>query len=231
MFKVKITVVNILGDTDKYPCAFDHQIGNEIIFDGETMKGRICPSVLPLVIPHVNYVMYAGPRYHSAFYYANWKYQGERKRDPSMKQYDGFGWKPQGAYDESQYHMRIGSVQWSIPGMGSQATEKVKLSVRVQCSDAATMVIFDIAPFGLMDSGPKHLPFYRRQMGIADKIKSKPGIEVSKMLDEFTEWERNEIYPILCPPLLEELLEELELAGYVQIREGCAYPIKDLPHR
>jgi uncharacterized repeat protein (TIGR04076 family) len=232
MFKVKVSVAAVRGDPEKYPCGFGHKVGDEVIFDGETITGKICPDCMPLIIPHVFHMMYAGPRYHSAYYYAAWKYQGARKKDPSMKKYDGFGWKPViEGYDESPYHMRIGSIQWSVPGMGPLATTRVDLPVRVHCPDDATMVTFDIAPFGLTDSGQRHLPFYRREMSIVDKIKAKPGIEVSKVLDEFSEREIKEIYPVLCRPLFEELLEELELAGYVETRDGKAYPVKDLPPR
>jgi uncharacterized repeat protein (TIGR04076 family) len=231
MFKAKVTVVGMLGDTEKYPCAFGHKIGDEIIFDGESIHGKICPDVLPSLIPEVIGVMYGGPRYRNPGSFALWKYQGVRKIDPSMKKYDGFGFKPQEEYKEPPYHMRLGSVIHSVPGMGPKAKKRIDLTPGTQCPDSATMVLFKIEPYGLTDSGSRHLPYYRRQLSIAEKVKAKPGIEVNKVFDEFTEWEKKEIYPVLCPPLVEEALEELALAGYVEIRDGKAYPIKDLPQR
>ena len=50
-FKVKATVIAFLGDARKYPCHFQHQIGDEFIYDGEKFIGRICPSMAPHIIP------------------------------------------------------------------------------------------------------------------------------------------------------------------------------------
>ena len=41
MFKVKATVVGFLGDTKRYPCHFNHKIGDEVIWDGEKFIGRL----------------------------------------------------------------------------------------------------------------------------------------------------------------------------------------------
>ena len=51
MFQVKSTVVNFLGDEDKYPCHFQYKIGDEFIYDGEKFIGRVCPDLLSLLAP------------------------------------------------------------------------------------------------------------------------------------------------------------------------------------
>jgi hypothetical protein len=68
-------------------------------------------------------------------------------------------------------------------------------------------------------------------MSIAEKIQNEPGIEVSDILSKFTDWERKEIYPVLCPALFEELLEELVLAGYVEVVDSKAYSLKAVPKK
>jgi len=34
-------------------CAFGHQVGDEVVFDGETVQGRICMSALYSFLPKV----------------------------------------------------------------------------------------------------------------------------------------------------------------------------------
>ena len=34
-FKVKATLIGFLGNTERYPCHFNHKVGDEVIFDGE----------------------------------------------------------------------------------------------------------------------------------------------------------------------------------------------------
>ena len=53
MFQVKATVVDFMGDTEKYPCHFQHQIGDEFIWDGEKFVGKICPSLTPMLVPNL----------------------------------------------------------------------------------------------------------------------------------------------------------------------------------
>ena len=61
-FKVKATVIDFLGDEEKYPCHFQHEIGDEFIYDGEKFIGRICPSMSPFVVPPMIGIHAAGPR-------------------------------------------------------------------------------------------------------------------------------------------------------------------------
>ncbi len=51
MFKVKATVIGFAGDEEKYPCHFQHKVGDEFIYDGEKYIGRICPGMSAVVVP------------------------------------------------------------------------------------------------------------------------------------------------------------------------------------
>lgn len=221
-FKVKATLVKFLGDTKKYPCHFLHKIGDEIIWDGEKLIGRVCPDVLPLLIPIMHAVRYAGPRYLNPMYYAPFWYASLSIFDPTMKKYDGVGWKVvKEKIIEPPYHMTSlqpsGAFQWP------PASERIVLKdLTVICPDTRTAAVFKVEAFDLSDAG-YDIPYFRRQMMILHKIMQKPGIEVDKILDEFTEEEKCEIYPPLSPVLIEALLEELNLLKYIEIRDRKVY--------
>lgn len=229
-FKVRATCVKMSGDMEKFPCQFGHKIGDEVIFDGETVTGKMCPDLLLLVYPHAFRMHYDGPRYRDHRNNALWVYQGAKQVDPAMKQYDGLGYKPVAPYKLPPNHVAASLLMYTVPGVGPLAKKKVDLPVTIKCSDIATQVVFKLEAFALCDSG-RALPYFRRQMSIVDKIKAKPGIAVQKILDEFTTWEREQIYPPLGGAMLEMMLEELALTGYVQVRDGKAYPAKDAPPR
>jgi len=73
-------------------------------------------------------------------------------------------------------------------------------------------------------SGGYTLPYYRREMSILEKIKEKPGITVDEILDKFTDFERDEIYPPLYPVNVQLMLDELAEVNYIELRDGKAYP-------
>lgn len=75
-----------------------------------------------------------------------------------------------------------------------------------------------------MASGGYTLPYYRREMSILEKIKEKPGITVDEILDKFTDFERDEIYPPLYPVNVQLMLDELAEVNYIELRDGKAYP-------
>jgi uncharacterized repeat protein (TIGR04076 family) len=50
MFKVKATVVDFLGDKERYPCHHQYKLGDEFIFDGASFTGTICPSFAITVV-------------------------------------------------------------------------------------------------------------------------------------------------------------------------------------
>ncbi|MBS7647421.1 TIGR04076 family protein [Candidatus Bathyarchaeota archaeon] len=221
-FKVKATLVNFLGDTKKYPCHFLHKIGDEIIWDGEKLIGRVCPDVLPLLIPVMHALRYAGPRYKDPMYYAPFWYASLSIFDPSMKKYDGLGFKVvKEKIVEPPYH--VASLQPPNAFQWPPVNERIVMKdITVLCPDTRTSAVFKVEPFDLSDTG-HDVPYFRREMVILYKVMQKPGIEVNKILDEFTKEEREEIYPPLSPVLVQALVEELELVGYIKVKEGKAY--------
>lgn len=221
-FKVRALLVAFLGDEEKYPCQFGHKVGDEVILDGEKLIGKICPDVLPELIPKMIALRYAGPRYKEPLYYAPFWYAGVSKRDPSMKKYDGIGFKPiKEPIVEPPYHM--GNLLPPKAFEYPYPTERVVLKdVTVKCPDTRTVALFKLEAFDLSDTG-YDTPYFRRQMVILHKISQKPGLEVDKLLDEFTTFEKEDIHPPLTPIVLGTLLEELELVGYLEIRDRKAY--------
>jgi uncharacterized repeat protein (TIGR04076 family) len=108
MYKIKATVVKSLGDTRKYPCRYNYKIGDEIIFDGEGVKGRICPLALEAIVPKLGALRLAGPKYDPPEYYSPLYYAAPNVSDPAMAVYDGSGFRSTGAETcvEPPYHMR-----------------------------------------------------------------------------------------------------------------------------
>jgi len=60
MFKVRAIVVAFLGNEELYPCHMGHKVGDEVIFDGESYSGRLCPDVWPLIATKVSALHQAG---------------------------------------------------------------------------------------------------------------------------------------------------------------------------
>jgi hypothetical protein len=63
-------------------------------------------------------------------------------------------------------------------------------------------------------------------MAMLEKIKAQPGITKDQILQKFTEWERNEIYPPLTPLVTECLLDEMAHVKYIELRDGKYYPLE-----
>jgi ribosomal protein S19E (S16A) len=59
-------------------------------------------------------------------------------------------------------------------------------------------------------------------MSILSRVLPKPGIAVDKILNEFTKKEIEDIYPSLSQILVQALVEELELMGYLEVKDGKA---------
>jgi predicted methyltransferase len=76
-----------------------------------------------------------------------------------------------------------------------------------------------IEAFDLADKGDS-TTYFRREMSILNKVLAKPEIELSKILNEFTKYQIEDIYPALSPILVQILTEELELMDYVSIEKG-----------
>ena len=221
MFQVKATVIGFLGDEETYPCHFQHRIGDEFIYDGEKFIGRICPHVAPMAVQRMMPLSAAGPRIISPGYYYPFWYAPVSRKDPDMKKYDGLGFKNVlKTIVEPPYHMaRLESPDaFNWPPHKERTIHK---DAGVICGDPRTSMAMKIEAFDLSDKGDA-TPYFRRQMSILKKVLSKPGIEVDKILGEFSMDEINIPYPALSPIMVEVLCEELELMEYLKIQDGKA---------
>ena len=220
MFKVNITVVDFLGDPQKYPCHFGHKIGDTIIYDGEKSIGRFCSGVLVPIAQQVDNLVKMGPRYKPAGHYYPFWYAPVSLADESMKKYDGMGFRNVfvNSYNEPKYHMANlapkGAFCWPPSELGS-----VNKDVTVMCGDLRTAVLYKLEAFDLADAG-FGIFYYRRSMVLLNKLLQKPWAVIDRLMDEFTADEITIPYPALSPQLLEALVEDMALVGHVQVENG-----------
>jgi len=216
MFKVKATLIDFLGDPIKYPCHFHHKIGDEVIFDGEKYIGRLCSDLWPLIVPKMNALWEAGPRYIPSEYYLPFWYAPTSIDDPSKKPFDGMGWKNVlETRTEPLYHMANikppHAYEWP-----PYPERIVARDITVTCHDLRTAPVFLLEAFDLSDKGVS-IPYFRRQMSILDRVFKKPEIDMDKILNEFSKEEILEIYPALSQQVLVPLIEELQVLDYLAI--------------
>ena len=218
MFKVKATVIDFLGDREKYLCHHRYNLGDEFVFDGERFTGAICPSLAPLVVPRMIELHAIGPRYRDMMFYYPFLYAPVSVADPALKKYDGVGFRNVlKTYHEPPYHMAnlaSAGFKWPPP-----STRSIKKDVTVICPDYRTAVKVKLEAFDLSDAG-RNIPYFRRQMVILHKVRQKPGIKVAEILGEFTREQVEGIYPALSPVMVQMLVEELELTGYLALKDG-----------
>jgi uncharacterized repeat protein (TIGR04076 family) len=218
MFKVKATVVEFVGDVEKYPCHHQYKIGDEFIFDGAEFQGSICPSLAITVVPRMMEVHSAGPRYKDYVHYYPFLYAPDSVDDPQSKNLDGLGFKNSFTpITNPPYHVAnlTASSKFKWPPQSRITSRDVKLI----CPDYRTSVVVKIEAFDLSDKG-RNIPFFRREMVLLDKTINHPGTSAEKLLKLFSQDQIENIYPALSQPMIESLLEELELMGYVEIRDG-----------
>jgi uncharacterized repeat protein (TIGR04076 family) len=216
MFKVKATVVDFIGDKEKYPCHHQYKMGDEFVFDGANFIGGICPSLAISVVPKMMELHSAGPRYKDYIHYYPFLYAPVSKEDPSLKKYDGLGYRNIfTTYTEPKYNVAnlVGSGAFRWPPPDKRITHR---DIRVVCPDYRTSVVVKIEAFDLSDKG-RNIPYYRREMTILDKLIKKPGIRKDEILGEFSKEQIEGIYPALSQVMVESLLEELELMDYLEI--------------
>jgi len=221
MFQVRATAIGFAGDEEKYPCHFQHRIGDTFVYDGEKYTGRICPGFSAALVPRMMDFFAAGPRLVPSpqYYYAFW-YAPVSRRDERNKKYDGIGFRnvlhtevepprsiaalqPAHAFDWPPVNERIVGLDKSI----------------VTCGDTRTSLMMKIEAFDLAEKGDS-ITYFRREMSILNRVLHKPGIELDKILSEFTKDEIEGIYPALSPILIQVLVEELALMRYVQMEGG-----------
>jgi hypothetical protein len=212
-FKVRGKLVGFMNDEEKFPCHFDYAIGEEFTYDGSAIEGRICPGVLLTMVPVVWQTFFSGNHTNERVIF---RYDGLSAKDPGMKQYDGIGFRPLTAVPEgSGERGRIVTATERPRGMTGGSG--------FGCADCRTSAYFMVEPVDIA-SGGYTLPFYRRQMDILDRVIAKPGMTVPEILATFTEWEREHIHPVIYDVNTQLMLEELEQVGYVELRDGRAYP-------
>ena len=214
MFKIKITVIGALGDPVKFPCHACQKIGDEIIFDGEQFIGKICPAVWVQIVNKVNEMILPGPRHVEPLFYAPFLYAPLSARDENMKKYDGKGFR--NVFDKWNEAKNPGAYSWPPAPRGTIFNQTT-----VICPDNRTSMVYKLEAFDLADTSVA-LPFFRREMVILYKVLPKPGISIDKILNEFSKDEIEIPYPALSQSLLEVLVEELQIMGYLEIKEGKA---------
>ena len=221
MFKVRATVIDVLGDESKYPCHFNYKLGDEIIWTGAEYKGRICPAILGMLGQKVQNLYTAGPRYIEPGYYHPFWYAPVSTYDPSLKKYDGIGFKPVlKTIEDDKYGMSKlrppNSFKWP-----PHPERTVSKGVSLTCPDLRTAVLFKLEAFDLADDGDS-VTYFRRDMCILDRVLPKSEIAVEDIINEFTKEEIEDIYPALSQMLINCLVEDLELMGYLTIEDGKA---------
>ena len=212
-FKVRGKLIGFMNDVDRFPCHFDYKIGEEFTYDGETIEGRICPGVLLTMVPTVWQTFFSGKRAYERIIF---KYSGLSLKDESMKEYDGIGFRPLKEAPEGS-----GNRQGIV--VTPQRPEALKGGGSFACADCRTSAYFSVEPIDLA-SGGYTLPYYKREISILEKVKSQPGLTVEEITSTFNDFERDEIYPPLYTVNVQLMLDELEEVGYIEQRDGKAYP-------
>jgi len=224
MFKVKATVTGFGKDEIKGPCHFRYKIGDEIIFDGETVLGRVCPNMLIPLSQAFMALFASGGRHNEgeapASYYPFW-HSPQSLYDPEKKKFDGVGFRPTLERPEEGYKFVADETLFDNPPGGRYVIGrgKEKQTVSLQCGDSHTFAQFKVEAFDLADKGDA-LPYYRRSMTILDKVIRKPGIAMEKIIDDYTTDERDNIYPSLGQKIVAILVGELELMDYVDVKNN-----------
>jgi uncharacterized repeat protein (TIGR04076 family) len=221
MFKVKAIVVAFLGNEELYPCHMGHKVGDEVIFDGESYSGRLCPDVWPLIATKVSALHQAGPRYVEwASYYPFW-YCPPSFADPSKKKYDGLGYRCNLNTILPPPHDMANLVPPDSFRWPPHDTRDILTTATVTCPDSRTSMVVKLEAFDLSEKG-FDTPFFRRQMAMLLKLQTKGNLQADGILATFTKSQIEDIYPPLSAILAQMLLEELALMGYVAIQDGTA---------
>jgi hypothetical protein len=217
-FKVRCKLVSWTGDPERFPCHFDYHIGDEFTYDGEKFEGKICNGLLKNMAPVLWNTIFYGPGDYERMVYM---YSGLSARDPSMKKYDGVGFRPLKKAPEGADPKYLRSISAEPP------KSLVKRGRGFVCDDTRTGAFFTCEPIGLASGGDMKT-HYNRAMSILEKIKKQPGMTVDEILNKFTKFEREEIYPPIYQLNVSLMLDEMAMVNYIELRDGRAYP-KNLP--
>ena len=210
MYKVKCVLLEFYNDETKHPCHFNYKVGDVIYYDGDNFTGRICPSLLPAMMPIVHGVYLLGHKFTESVAY---RYRGADERDSDMEKYDGVGFRPVGPLeDPATVGRKPGKYAANSPDGRSRGHHFF-------CGDQRTLAHFSCVPDDLSDSVYSQ-PFYRRAISILEKIEAEPGIKTDEILDRFTDFEKNDIAPRLTPVFVGVLLGALEDMDYIETVNG-----------
>jgi uncharacterized repeat protein (TIGR04076 family) len=221
VFQVKATVVAFLGNEEIYPCHFQHKVGDEVVFDGESYHGRLCPDVWSKIVPKVEAMHQAGPRYLEWISYYPFWYCSLSTPDPEMKKYDGLGFKN---VLKTVVPPPFDMANLTNPEVFTwPPSQKAGLQSEptVICPDTRTSMLMRLEAFDISEKG-YDTPYFRRQMAILKKLSAREGVAPDEILGTFTEEEVEGIYPPLGAQMVRVLTEELELIGYVETVDGVA---------
>jgi len=226
MFKVKATVVGFDADENRHPCHFRYQIGDEIIFDGEKYIGRVCPSIVRPFAEKVSILYSSGGRHREGEMpgaYLPFLHSPFSVYDPEYKKYDGVGFRPTLERPEQNYKFIPDVTKFDeLPGraelLGGPGSGIRKKEILV-CGDRHTLMRMELEAIDLVDYGDG-LPYTRRALVILNKIARKSGIAVNKIIDEYDEAERDNIYPTLGQNIIWTLVGELAVLDYVKLEDG-----------
>ena len=225
MFKVRATVIGFDEDEKRHPCHFRYQIGDTIIWDGEKFIGRICPSIMRPFAEKVSILYNSGGRHKEGEIpnsYTPFLHSPYSVYDPAYKKFDGVGFRPTLERPEQNYkYIPDVTLFDDIPGLtllGGPGTGIMKKEILV-CGDAHTHMRMEFEAFDLVDYGDG-LPYTRRSLGILNKIGKKPGIAIDKIIEEYDDAERDDIYPTLGQNIIWTLVGELAVLGYVKLEDG-----------
>lgn len=219
-FSTKATLIAFQGDPERYPCHSMLKIGDEVTFNGEELKGKMCPDVMPKLAEMLNTVYTAGPRFVIPGHYSQFWFSVNSTYDENYKKFDGNGWRPiNKMYDEPKYHVRClqdpNAFQWPIP-----EENRVMTDVIVQCPDSRTGALFKIEAYDLATAG-QSLPYTRRAITMMDRVAKTGGAwPLNKVMELYTEQEQLDIYPPLSNVLIRMMAEEVELLGFAVVEDG-----------
>lgn len=218
-FKVKCTLESFTGDVERFPCHFDYKIGDFFTYDGATFDGRICNGLLRNMVGVIWDTVFYGYGDESRFLYL---YTGLSARDPGMKEYDGIGFRPLKEAPPGADPGHLAAISAELP---KTLIRRPRMFV---CEDTRTGACFNCRPVGLA-SGGDMLTHYNRQMSILEKIRETPGMTVDEILNRFSKWEREEVYPPIYPVNVSLMLGEMATVNYLELRDGRAYPKSSVP--
>jgi hypothetical protein len=213
-FKVRCKLVAFTGDPERFPCHFDYHIGDEFTYDGEKFEGKICNGLLKNMASVLWDTVFFGPGDYNRMVYL---YSGLSARDPSMKKYDGVGFRPLKKAPEGADPNYLRSISATPP------KSLVKRMRGFVCDDTRTGAQFICEPIAIASGGDMKT-HYNRAMNILEKVKKQPGMTVKEILNKFSKFEREEIYPPIYDLNVSLMLDEMAVVVYVEMRDGKAYP-------